>query len=196
MTHLTDEELPAYLPSRRVDELRRAIGHTLVDVRRLFGLDLEAFLRATPEAEELDYFGGNSGPTELVFDGGVTHTLTLWDEQLSVVVLNEPLQAGNRRTLASLREATLVRPRLEACLGRRCSDVRIWTFQEDIESTEAKQAAITYVLDGDELGYGFYVHGSDDEDAMLFGDEISPELVASCFSIAEGRPIRPVIVKA
>jgi hypothetical protein len=190
VTQWTDEDLSIRLPSKRLDELGRAIGRTLVDVRRLFGLDIKTFLEATPGAEEIDYFGSNSGPTELVFDGGVTQTLALWDEQLSVVLLDQPLKPSSRRSVVSLVDTPFVRPRLKSCIGRRCSDVRIWTFLEDIESEEAKQAAVSYLLDGEELFYGFYIHGNADEDSLMFADEIQPDLVASCFSLAEGRPIR------
>lgn len=190
MTHLTDADFPAYLPSQRIDALRRAIGRELVDVRRLFLLDLGEFLQGTPGAEETDYFARNTGPTDFVFEDGMIHPLAVWTEQFSVLVLDEPLAPIGWYTLVSLRETPLVRPRFRSCLGRRCSDVRIWTFQEDIESDEAKQAAVSYVLEGEELFYGFFIHGNSDEDALMFADEVRPELVASCFSVAEGRPIR------
>ena len=93
-------------------------------------------------------------------------------------------------SLVSLRETALADERFKTLLGRRCTDVRIWTFREDIETTEAKQAAVSYVLDDAELFYGFYIHGSDDTDALMLRDEILPDLIESCFSLAEGRPVR------
>jgi len=119
----------------------------------------------------------------------VTQTLAVWGEQLSVVLLDERLVQQEDATLVSLRETPLATARLKAVLGRRCSDVRIWTFREDIESDEAKQAAVSYVLDDEELFYGIYVHGTGDNDTLIFRDEIITNLVESCFSLGEGRPL-------
>ena len=46
MTMLTDAELFSHLPSRRSAELQRAIGRTLLDVRRVFVLGLDSFHRS------------------------------------------------------------------------------------------------------------------------------------------------------
>jgi hypothetical protein len=188
---MTDDELHAFLPAGRKDRLAAAIGSTLADVERLLTLDPATFLEDERYREE-DFFPCNSGPVQLRFDGGLLHVLAVWGEQLSIVVLDEPLATDSLGTLYCLSGTPSAPAWLRACLGRRCEDVRIWTFQEDLESEEAKQAAVSYLLaGGGELVYGIYIHGDLDSDYLLTAGQVRPDLVRSCYSLAQGREIDP-----
>lgn len=187
---MTDDELYAFLPANRRALLAAAIGATLVDVERLFTLDLATFL-ADERYREEDFFPCNSGPTQLRFDGGLLPVLAVWGEQLSLVVLDEPLAADDYGAVYRLSDTSAAPSWLRSCLGRRCEDVRIWTFEEDFATEEAKQAGVSYLLSGGiELLYCIYLHGAQDGDALIAADEVRPELVASCYSLAQDRELR------
>lgn len=183
---LTDAELFAFLPSNQQARLASAIGRRLVEVERLFTLDVAAFISYTRFAAG-EYFARNSGPTQFRFEGGETHPLAVWGEQLSIIVLPEPLTTDGDATLYKLTEIAPPPHRLRACLGRVCNDVRIWTLREDFASEEAKQVAVSYLFSGgDELFYATYLHGDLSADYVLPGEDVPRESVAACFSIAAG----------
>jgi hypothetical protein len=70
--------------------------------------------------------------------------------------------------------------------------VRIWKLQEEFESDEAKEAAVSYVFDNElELFYCIYLHGDLDADYLLLGNEVPREKVKTCISLARGENAEP-----
>jgi len=187
----TTEELFRLLPSRRVDVLRKAIGRRLLEVERLFLLDVSTFLEDERFTSE-DFFSYNSGPAQLHFEGGEKHILSVWPSQLSLVVMRDELRETKYDKLYRLSDSEAAHPALKDCLGRTCEDVRIWTLREDFESEEATEVAVSYLLSGGvELFYCIYLHGDLDSDYLLLGANVSRERVDSCVSIAQGGAIAP-----
>jgi hypothetical protein len=181
----SDAELFQLLPSRRKDWLAAAIGCRLVEVERLFLLDLPTFLEEERFTAE-DFFPLNSGPVQLSFERGLTHTLGVWPSQLSIVVLPDTLSGSRDETLYRLSESAATPPALKSCLGLVCQDVRIWALQEEFESEEAKEVAVSYLLSGDvELFYCIYLHGDLDSDYLLLGSDVPRERVKSRVSLNE-----------
>ena len=78
------------MPSRRTEVLTAAIGRRLLEIERLFLLDLSAFLEDTRFSRS-DFFSYNSGPVQLHFEGGLTHVLSVWPSQLSLIVMKDEL---------------------------------------------------------------------------------------------------------
>jgi hypothetical protein len=188
---LTDAELFERLPSRQQGLLARAIGCRLLEVERLFLLDPPSFLEDERFRAE-DFFVRNSGPIQFHFEGSLTHVFAVWGEQLSIVVMPEPLSDGPYDRLYRLSETASAPPALRACLGQVCLDVRIWTLQEDFESAEAKEAAVSYLFEGGrELFYCIYLHGESDNDYLLSGEDVTRDRVAQGFSLARGETIDP-----
>lgn len=188
-----DAELAQFLPTQRTGALAAAIGRRLTEVQRLFLRSPDQFVEE-PGATATEYFSRNSGPTELHFDGvDVIHTLDVWGEQLSIVVLPAPLEVGGfwseaGEKLYRLSEMSSATADLVSCLGRTCTDVRIWTLQEDPETGEAKEAGVSYVLsDGVELFYCIYLHGDLNSDYLVLRRELPRDLPATCYSVAQGR---------
>jgi hypothetical protein len=187
----TDNQLLTLLPSERKDILAASLSRRLIEVERFFGLDLSSFLE-NERFSEADYFSYNSGAVQLRFEGNLTHSLAVYGEQLSIVVLPESLSSDGFAELYQLSEVNSAPLVLRDCLGRICQDVRIWTLQEEFESEEAKEVALSYVLSGDlELFYCIYLHGDLDSDYLLLGQDVPREKVANCFSVALGEYIDP-----
>jgi hypothetical protein len=180
----SEEELSEYLPLHRIDVLAAAIGRRLVEVERLFTLDVPAFL-AEPRFQATDFFARNSGPTQFRFEGDLIHVLDVWGEQLSLVVLDAPLVSNPYATLYALSQTDIAPPALQRCLGQTCLDVRVWTLSEELDTEEAREVAVSYVLSGNlELFYCIYLHGDLDSDYLLLGQEIPRQQVEHCFSVA------------
>lgn len=183
----TDEQLLELLLSKRKRVLAAAIGRRLLDVERFFVLDLSSFLQYQP-LTRADYFSYNSGATQFYFSGGLVHACAVYDEQLSIVLLQERLSNDEFTQAVQLSQATqLASFALSTCLGRICQDVRIWTLKEQIQSNEAKEVALSYLLSGGiELFYTIYLHDDLDSDYLLLGEDVPREKVATCFSLALG----------
>jgi hypothetical protein len=185
------KELFEFLPSKRTQLLAAALGRQLLDVERLFFRDLETFLR-NRRFSAADFFARNSGPVQFHFDGSLSHAIGVWPSQLSVVVLPSPLSGYNDDPPYLLSEDAHAVPELKACLGRTCEDVRIWTLRDEVESEEAKEAAVSYVFEGGfELFYCIYLHGDMDSDYLLPGTKVARERVNSCISLAQGGIVEP-----
>ena len=188
---LTDAELFRYLPSRRTDFLARAIGQVLVDIERLFLNDIDEFLMYSQRTRP-DYFSYNSGPVQFRFADGLVQPLAVWGEQLSLVLLPEPLQETPYDRLYRLSELAAAPAALRSCLNQTCTDIRLWTLQEDFDSTEAKEAAVSYRFEaGQELFYVIYLHGEADSDYLLPAAAVPREQVARCYSIKLGQELDP-----
>src|SRR5262245_56198608 len=100
---LSEADLFQFLPSRQTDVLAEAIGHRLIEIERLFLLDPDRFLE-NQRFNRADYFSYNSGPVQLSFAGGLRHVLDVWGEQLSIIVLQEPLKGDQDEQLYRLTE--------------------------------------------------------------------------------------------
>lgn len=188
---ISDDYLFSYLPSNQQDFLAQAIGRHLIEIERYFTLDPSSFLE-DKRFIETDYFIHNSGPIQFRFEDDLMHVLDIWGEQLSVIVMHEPLNSDEFGTLYRLTEFELVSPDLKTCLGRRCQDVRIWTLQEDFESEEAKEVAVSYTFAPDlELFYCIYLHDDLDSDYLLLGQDVPREKVATCLSLAQEAYVDP-----
>lgn len=183
-----DEDLRLLLPNRDLERLAPAIGRRLLDVERLFSLDLDQFTDHGLR-DPADYFRRNVGPTRFVFEGGFSLAFTDWSEQLSVILLPGPFRADTGQQLHRL--SSLPDP-LRRVIGATCSDVRIWTCREAVESEEAGQCAVSFALAGREAGeviYCTWLHGDMDADYVLDVGEVDPERVRSVVSIRTGEVV-------
>lgn len=183
-----DTEFLNFLPTNQKDLLCESIGRTLLEVERFFQMDISSFLKYT-SFKKNHFFERNSGCTQFRFEGGINHSFGAYEEQLSVVLLPDPILEDDLIERYSLSTTTdeLVSSQLKSCLGKICQDVRIWTLQEDFESEEAKEAAVSYFFqDNLELFYCIYLHEDLDSDYLLFAPEIKRERVATCFSLVAG----------
>jgi hypothetical protein len=188
---LTDTELLTLLPSKQKDLLAKSIGCRLIEIERFFGSDVPSFL-AGGHFTEADYFSYNSGAVQLNFESNLTYGLDVYGEELSIVVLPMNLSSNGFAKLYRLSEFTAAPPTLKNCIGKTCHDVRIWELQEEFESEEAKEVAVSYLLDnGSELFYCIYLLDDFDSDYLLLGQDVPRDKVASCFSIALGEYIEP-----
>ena len=186
-----DDELFAFLPSHRKEVLAQALSRRLETVQRFFALSPEQFVEDARFRRE-DYFSLNSGPVQFTFAGDVHHVLDVWGEQLSVVVLDDALTENAFGTLYTLSTAATAPTELRDCLGRECLDVRIWTLREEIESSEAREVAVSYVLAGAaELFYCIYLHDDLDSDYLLLGPQVPRQKVDRCYSIVRDEYIGP-----
>lgn len=189
-----DADLLAQLPLSQRDLLRRAIGCVLEDIVRLFYVDLAMFLDFNPDRTERDYFATNSGPTTLLFSGGIAHTLGVWGEALSIVVTPDPMIPPEYGRLISLASVQPPSP-LKELTGQTCEDVRIWLFKDHQDEREAKQAGVSYLLSGGrELLYCIYLHGDLDNDVLLL-DPFPLDRLAACVSIKDGRDLLPSLAE-
>ena len=178
-----DEDLRALLPSRNRARLAQAIGRQLVDIERIFSLDLESFV-AGGRRNPADFFRRNSGPTRFVFDGGLGLAFADWGEQLSVILLPDRFERDIGQQLYRLSESP---DPLRRILDRTCRDVRIWTYAEDFDADEAMECAVSFVLDGPEgVFYCTWLHGDMDADYVLPADEVPLDRAASCLSVLTG----------
>lgn len=191
----TDKELLAFLPSRQKITLSKAIGKKLLQVERFFEQDLKAFVKYF-ELTPVDFFSLNVGITKLSFESDLTHNFSVYGGQLSIVLLPEkdfdqkPYFDGEWYQLSDAEY--LSSPELRNCLGQICKDVRVWTLQEDFESEEAKEVAVSYLLaDGSELFYCIYLHEDLDSDYLLLKPDVDLSKAASCFSLGLGEYIEP-----
>ena len=172
------DRLTKLLPSRRLDLLRQAIGRRLVDIRRL-----------TVEGPFPLPFSLRSGPTEFSFEGDVRHHFAVWGEQLSIVLLDDALEADDHGRIVSL-SSTVSKGSLASLVGQRCDDVRWWRYRDEVESEEAKEAGVSYVFEGgDELFYCIYLHEDLDHDQLLFRTELQPARIETGFSTKSGERI-------
>lgn len=188
---MLDQDLVQFLPSRRVEVLAGAIGRDLVEVERLFLLDKARFIE-DKRFTEADFFTYNCGPSQFQFDHDLVHVFDIWGEQLSIVELPDTLQSDQEAVLYKLTQDQQAPQDLRNCLGRTCQDVRIWTLQENFQSEEAKQVAVSYILSGEiELFYCIYLHGDLDSDYLLLGQHVPREKVATCYSILQEGLIEP-----
>jgi hypothetical protein len=187
----TDTELPELLPSRNKDVLAAAIGRRLTEVERQFLLDLPTFLQ-DERFSAADFFSRNSGPAQFQFDGGPTHTFAVWPSQLSLVLLPNALAYAPEEKIYRLSDVAHAPGDLKSCLGRVCQDVRIWILQEEFDSEEAKEVAVSYVFgDNLELFYCIYLHDDLDSDYLLTGENVSRARVKQCISLAQGGLVEP-----
>lgn len=187
----TDTELLSFLPSKQKTTLAKAIGKELTEIERFFEQDIKSFLKYS-ELAPTDFFSFNVGITKLSFESNLTHNFSIYSGQLSLVLLPEQdftQEAYFDGKWYQLSQAEyLSSPDLRNCLGQICRDVRLWTLQEDFESEEAKEVAVSYLLDnGSELFYCIYLHEDLDSDYLLLKPEVDLTKAASCFSLAMGK---------
>jgi hypothetical protein len=169
------DPLLEFVPSLQRDVLGQAIGRRLVEIERLIVTGDRPF-----------DFGRAVGPVQLRFDPELLHVLSVLPSQLTLLVERDVLRPDYAAEVYKL-SASKARPALHECLGRVCTDVRIWKYRDDVPSDEAREAAISYVLEGGrELFYVIYLHGASDDDALMTADEFTPVDVDSCYSIARG----------
>lgn len=190
----SDLELLTFLPSKQKEILAKAIGKQLVEVERFFAMDLSSFLKYT-SFKKTDFFSYNTGAVQLYFEDRLTHALSVYGEQLSIVLLPEIIASDGFAQSYRLSKMEQMAPELlKECLGKVCQDVRIWTLREEFESVEAKEAAVSYLLsNGQELFYCIYLHDDLDSDYLLLEQNIHREKVASCFSLLLGEYIDPPV---
>lgn len=170
------------LPLQQTKLLRRAMGETLVDIERWFVLNRAQFEAYAGEGAE--YFSRSSGATTFSFSGGVIHSLCGWPSQLSIRVWDESLRDDPDAERHTLSEADTAPKWLRDCIGQRVIDVRVYVYDDDVPSDEAKQVALSYVFDsGVELVFCTYLHGQMDDEEILRGDEISRQNVVAVVSL-------------
>jgi hypothetical protein len=178
----TDDPLAARLPLRRKELLRAAIGTTLLDIERWFSTTVADFVARG--GDETSYFARCSGATQLTFSSGLVHALSVWPSELSIVVDEAPFGEdpySDRHRLSQTRAAPVW---LRDCLGSTVRDVRVYVYRDDVPSNEARQAAVSYVLDASiELFYCTYLHGHMDSDELLRGEDVPRDQVAGWGSI-------------
>jgi hypothetical protein len=178
-----DDDLFSLLPSRSRARIAQAIGRRLVDVERIFSLDLDTFVDGGRRAPA-DFFRRNSGATRFVFDGGLGLAFSEWGEQLSVVLLPSSFEPDIGQQLSRLEESP---DPLRRVLGRTCRDVRVWTYAEDFEADEAMECAVSFVLEGpEEVFYCTWLHGDMDADYVLPAEEVPLDRAASWMSVSTG----------
>ena len=189
----TDQELLAFLPSRRKSLLTKAIGKKLIEIERFFEQDEISFI-TNEKLPAVDFFALNVGITKLIFESNLSHNFSIYGGQLSIILLPErdfeqkPYFDGQWYQLSQAKY--LSTPDLSNCLGQTCRDVRLWTLQEDFESDEAKEVAVSYLLaNGNELFYCIYLHEDLDSDYLLLKPDVDLTKAASCFSLVLGEYI-------
>lgn len=143
----------------------------------------------------MTFFSCNTGAIQLYFEDRLIHTLSVYGEQLSIVLLPEIIASDGFAQSYRLSKMEQMAPELlKECLGNVCQDVRIWMLREEFESVEAKEAAVSYLLsNGQELFYCIYLHDDLDSDYLLLEQNIHREKVASCFSLLLGEYIDPPV---
>lgn len=125
-----------------------------------------------------------SGGTQFHFESGAVHSFSVWGEQLSLVLLPNPLTDNMFGHLYKLSHPDQRFNKLQRCLNQACQDIRIWTLHEDIETDEAKQVAVSYLLsNGLQLFYCIYLHQDLSADYLLLDVEVDKTKVENCFSV-------------
>ena len=187
----TDQELLAFLPSKRKNILAKTIGKKLIEIERFFEQDLESFL-TNEKLPAINFFSLNVGLTKLIFESNLFHNFSIYGGQLSIILLPEqdfdkkPYFDGEWYQLSHAEY--LSTQDLRNCLEQTCIDVRLWTLQEDFESQEAKEVAVSYLLaNGSELFYCIYLHEDLDSDYLLLKPDVDLTKAASCFSLKLGK---------
>jgi hypothetical protein len=185
-TRPDEDPLAASLPLRRRELLRAAIGHTLVDIERWTATTPADFVARGGTATQ--HFSECSGATVMLFSEGLAHAMEGWPSQLSITVDAEPFRDVSYSERYRLSACTETAPAwLRDCLGRTVRDVRVYVFRDDVLSDEARQAAVSYLLDsGVELFYCTQLHGRGDGDELLPGDQVGRDDVALTVSMAAG----------
>ena len=73
----TDQELLAFLPSRRKNLLAKAIGKKLIEIERFFEQDEINFI-TKEKLPAVDFFSLNIGLTKLIFESNVSHNFSIY----------------------------------------------------------------------------------------------------------------------
>lgn len=181
----TDAELLNFLLSKNTKKLKQSIGKRLLEIKRFFGMDIFDFLKNYHSLTADQFFSYNSGAVELCFEGDLNHSLAVYGEQLSIIIVPEKLSSDGFAKCYQLSEEKFASEELKSCLNTVCQDIRIWTLREEFESEEAKEVAISYLFSNKrELFYCIYLHEDLDSDYLLLEKDVPREKVASCFSIA------------
>ena len=173
--------------------LVKVIDKKLIEIERFFEQDLENFI-TNEKLPAVNFFSLNVGLTKLIFESNLSHNFSIYGGQLSIILLPErdfdqkPYFDGQWYQLSQAKY--LSTPDLSNCLGQTCRDVRLWTLQEDFESDEAKEVAVSYLLaNGNELFYCIYLHEDLDSDYLLLKPDVDLTKAASCFSLVLGEYI-------
>ncbi len=182
--------LEQHLPREQVSYLRSALGHKCTDMERRLWIPKRMFVETMGELAA-DYFGLCTGSAVFYFDNGVSHVLTAWEPQLSVLV-GEPLPPPPpEATLVRLTSEADAPASLRTLIGSVCLDVRIWTMDDGSGGTEAMQCGLSYVFDQGEVFYCTYLHGRFDDACLVLRSEISLAQVRECFSVARNEVVTP-----
>jgi hypothetical protein len=183
MSYQQEDDFYELLLSNNVDVLRLAIGKVLLEVERFIETDLSTFLKSS-WFDEADFFSRSSGGVQFYFEDNLVHTLSVWGEQLSLVLLPNPLTNSMFGTLHRLSTANQGLNKMRVCLNQTCQDIRIWKLHDDIDSQEAKEVAISYLLSNAiEIFYCIYLHQDLSTDYLLLETEVDKTKVESCYSI-------------
>ena len=183
---MSDAEDFELLPSHNRELLAGAIGRRLVEVERIFTLDLNSFVEGGLR-DPKQFFRRNSGPTRFLFDGGFSLSFGEWGEQLSVVILHQAFEPDVEQRICRLSGSG---DGLASLLGRICRDVRVWTYREDFETSEAMECAVSFLLDEDaEIFYCTWLHGDMDADYVLPRKDVPLQRAAACYSVLRGATI-------
>ena len=176
------------LPLHQSALLGAAVGRTLDDIERILATTPEDF-EARGGAPD-GFFAEASGPTEITFSGGLVHALAGRASELSVIVGPDrfgPDPYAERYRLTDGPVAAHAPAWLAELVGATVTDVRVWLYRDDVPSDEARQAAVSYVLEGgDELFYGTYLHGRMSGDELFRRQDLDPDVSAGPVSVAVG----------
>ncbi|MGB7519215.1 MAG: hypothetical protein WA896_06245, partial [Spirulinaceae cyanobacterium] len=183
----TDAELLNFILSNNKKHLEKSIGKRLLEIKRFFGMDISSFLKNYHPLTAEQFFSYNSGAVQVCFEDGLNHSLAVYSEQLSIILLPEELSSDGFTKCHPLSEEQFVSKEIKSCLNTICRDIRIWTLKEEFESEEAKEVAISYLLSNNhELFYCIYLHEDLDSDYLLLEKDVPRKKVNSCFSVAIG----------
>lgn len=165
------------LPLERRELLAAAHGRRLVEVERLL-IPLDSYRRL--DHPEGAYLAAASGPTQLTFADGLVHALSTWPSQLSLLVGGTPFSDDPYAEQHRLSEEPNHAPAwLRDSLGRTVTAVRVHVFIDDEPSDEARQAGISYELDGEvEIFYCIELHGRMSGDELLRREDLPRVLPA------------------
>jgi hypothetical protein len=115
----------------------------------------------------------------------------VYGEQLSLVLLPQPITQDDFASAYRLSTYKPIPEKIHSYLNKTCIDVLIWTYNEQLDSEEAKEAAVSYLFeDNTELFYCIYLHGDLDTDYLLMPEEIHQEAISTSFSVKQQKWIR------